>query len=89
MSWLKLLLLFLILNMTLMTKTFLDVFTDVSEFGCYIGCIISLVIAKNLLRMGRNKKLTFVNQMLIIFYVLDALSGMTEVYFLFKLKRER
>ena len=79
----------LFLNMTLMTKTFLDVFTDVSEIGCYIGCIMSLVIAKNLFRMGRSKKLTFVNQMLIIFYVLDALSGMTEVYFLFKLKRER
>ena len=79
----------LFLNMTLMTKTFLDVFTDVSEFGCYIGCIMSLVIAKNLFRMGRSKKLTFVNQMLIIFYILDALSGMTEVYFLFKLKRER
>ena len=77
--------------MTLMTQTqtFLDVFTDVSEFGCYIGCIVSLVIARNLIRMGRNKKLTFVNQMLILFYVLDALSGMTEVYFLFKLKRER
>ena len=76
------------MNMPL-TQNFIDVFSDVSEIGCYIGCIMSLVIAKNLLPMGQNENLTFVNKMLIIFYVLDGLSGMTEVYFLFKLRRER
>ena len=75
--------------MIMLEKTIVDIITTVSECGCYIGCIMSLVIAKNLLRMGRNNKLTFVNQMLILFYSLDAVTGMAEVYFLFKLKRER
>ena len=72
-----------------MNMIFFSIAIDMSEFSCYIGCILSLVIAKNLLWMGKNKKITFVNKMLILYYGLDFLSGVTEVYFLFKLKRER
>ena len=77
------------LNMNLFEKSIIDIVTDVSEYGCYIGCIFSLVIAKNVLWMGRYTKLTFVNKMLILFYLLDTFTGMAEIYFLFKLKRER
>ena len=75
--------------MVLPEKNIVDIITNVSEYGSYIGCMMSLAIAKNLVGMGRNNKLTFVNQMLILFYSLDAVTGMAEVYFLFKLKRER
>ena len=77
--------------MNLFEKSIVDIVTDLSECCCYIGCLVSLVIAKNLLWMGQNNgsKLTFVNKMLILFYSLDALTGLTETYFLFKLKRER
>ena len=72
-----------------MNMKFFSIPTDISELCCYIGCILSLVIAKNLLWMGKNRKLTFVNKMLILYYILDFLSGITEVYYLFKLKKER
>ena len=75
--------------MVLSEKNIVGIITNVSEYGCYIGCMMSLAIAKNLVGMGRNNKLTFVNQMLILFYSLDAVTGIAEVYFLFKLKRER
>ena len=73
----------------MIAQSFLNLVLGVSEFTCYIGCILSLVIAKNLLRMGCNSYLTFVNKMLALYYTIDAVSGISEVYFLFKLKRER
>ena len=70
-------------------KTVPDLVTDLSELGCYFGCTLSLLIAINLLKMGQYNKLTFVNKMLIVYYAFDAVIGTVEVFFLFKLKRER
>ena len=57
-----------------------------SEAGCYLGITISLFIAFKLIKM---KELSFLNKMFLIFYVVDSVFGLLEVYFLFSMKQNR
>ena len=60
----------------------MEFLTIPSELGCYLGVSTSFFIVSRLLKM---KKLNFVNQMFLIFYVVDSLLGLLEVFFLFNL----
>ena len=64
---------------------------SLSELGCYIGCAISLYIAFKLLEMVKWKisNMNFINLMLLLYYGFDSIFGSLEVFFLFKLWRER
>ena len=64
---------------------------DVSELGCYIGSMVSLFLAYKLMEMVKWKitDLNFINLMLFIYYGLDSIVGLFEVFFLFKMWRER
>ena len=57
-----------------------------SELGCYLGVLVSLIIVFNLMKM---KKLSFINKMFLVFFMIDALLGSLEIYFLFNLNEAR
>ena len=63
----------------------------VSEFGFYCSSILALVLSFKLLAMvdWNFCKLTFVNKMLLIYFVSDSLIGFFENYFLFRIYRGR
>ena len=68
-----------------------DIILELSEYGCYASCVISLIIAYKLLKMAKwnVNNLNFINMMLFFYYTFDSITGTIEVYFLFKLYRER
>ena len=55
----------------------------------FAGNTLSLMIVWCILRIGNPLKLTFLNQMFLIYFAIDAIVGATEIHFLFKLKEER
>ena len=55
----------------------------------FSGNVLSLLIVRCIFRMGSPLQLTFLNQMFLIYYAIDAIVGSTEIHFLFKLKEER
>ena len=55
----------------------------------FAGNVLSLLIVRCIFRMGSPLQLTFLNQMFLIYYAIDAIVGSTEIHFLFKLKEER
>ena len=59
---------------------------QIAEFGCYLGSILSAVIAVKLFRM---QNLTWINQMFLLYFIIDAFMGTLETFFSFKLYRER
>ena len=68
-----------------------DIILAISEYGCYISCALSLLMACKLLRMAKwnMDNLNFINMMLFFYYTLDSIIGTIEIFFLFKLYRER
>ena len=68
-----------------------DFVLDISEFGCYIGSMVSLFLAYKLVEMVKWKinDLSFINFMLFLYYGFDSIFGLFEVFFLFKMWRER
>ena len=62
---------------------------DMLEVVCFVGNVLSLLIVKCILRLGSPPELTFLNKLFLVYYVIDAIVGSTEVYFLFQLKEER
>ena len=58
----------------------------ITEFGCYLGSILSAVIAVKLFRM---ETLTWINKMFLFYFCMDFVFGCLEAYFQFKLYRER
>ncbi len=61
---------------------------DMLQATGFAGNILSLLIVKCIFRMGNPFKLTFLNQMFLIYYANDAIVGSIEINFLFKLKEE-
>ena len=61
----------------------------VSEYGCYLSSILSALIAFKLLRMDRFSKLTFINQMFLLYFSLDSVLGAHEAYYLFRIFDEQ
>ena len=59
---------------------------ELGEFGCYLGSLVSAFIAFKLFKIER---LTFVNQMFLVYFALDSIWGSAETFLLFKLQRER
>ena len=59
---------------------------QIAEFGCYLGSILSAVIAVKLFRM---QNLTWINQMFLLYFIIDAFMGTLETFFSFKLYRDR
>ena len=62
---------------------------DMLQAAGFAGNVLSLLIVRCILRIGSPLKLTFLNQMFLIYYAIDAIIGATEIHFLFKLKEER
>ena len=62
---------------------------DMLQAAGFAGNILSLLIVRSIFRIGNPLKLTFLNQMFLIYYAIDAIVGATEIHFLFKLKEER
>ena len=62
---------------------------DMLQAAGFTGNILSLLIVRCIFRIGSPLKLTFLNQMFLIYYAIDAIVGSTEIHFLFKLKEER
>ena len=62
---------------------------DMLQAVGFIGNFLSLLIVRCILRIGSPLRLTFLNQMFLIYYAIDAIVGSTEIHFLFKLKEER
>ena len=62
---------------------------DMLQAAGFAGNILSLLIVRCIFRIGSPLKLTFLNQMFLIYYAIDAIVGSTEIHFLFKLKEER
>ena len=59
---------------------------SLTELGCYCGAALSALIARRLLLMDQ---LTFINRILLLYFTIDAVMGLLETYFSFKLYRER
>ena len=59
---------------------------SLTEFGCYCGVALSALIARRLLLM---EQLTFINRILLLYFTIDAVMGVLETYFSFKLYSER
>ena len=55
----------------------------------FAGNVLSLMIVRCIFKMGSPLKLTFLNQMFLIYFAIDAIIGSMEIYFLFQLKQER
>ena len=64
-------------------------FSKVSEYICYSGCLVSAVIAVRLLKMGNLNTMTFYNKMFILYFGIDSVTGFLEEYFLFRLREDR
>ena len=62
---------------------------DMLQAAGFAGNILSLMIVWCIFKIGSPLKLTFLNQMFLIYYAIDAIVGSTEIHFLFKLKEER
>ena len=62
---------------------------DMLQAAGFSGNVLSLLIVRCIFRMGSPLQLTFLNQMFLIYYAIDAIVGSTEIHFLFKLKEER
>ena len=58
----------------------------VSEGFCYLGLSLSALIA---LKLTKMEKLTFLNKMFVVYFLLDFLIGTLETYLLFKVYEER
>ena len=61
---------------------------DMLQAAGLAGNILSLMIVWCIFKIGIPPKLTFLNQMFLIYYAIDAIVGSTEIHFLFKLKEE-
>ena len=59
---------------------------SLTELGCYCGVALSALIARRLLLM---EQLTFINRILLLYFTIDAVMGVLETYFSFKLYGER
>ena len=59
---------------------------SLTELGCYCGVALSALIARRLLLM---EQLTFINRILLLYFTIDAVMGVLETYFSFKLYSER
>ena len=55
----------------------------------FAGNVLSLLIVRCIFRMGSPLQLTFLNQMFLIYFAIDAIIGSMEIHFLFQLKQER
>ena len=55
----------------------------------FAGNILSLMIVWCIFKIGSPPKLTFLNQMFLIYYAIDAVVGLMEIHFLFELKEGR
>ena len=63
-----------------------DILVSLTELGCYCGVALSALIARRLLLM---EQLTFINRILLLYFTIDAVMGVLETYFSFKLYSER
>ena len=66
-----------------------DTFSNLSEYLCYSGSAVSVLIAASLLRMGNINTMTFYNKMFILYFGIDSVTGILEEYFLFRLNEDR
>ena len=66
-----------------------DMFSNVCEYICYSGSLVSAVIAVRLLKMGNLDTMTFYNKMFILYFGIDSITGFLEEYFLFRLREDR
>ena len=60
-----------------------------SEYGCYLSAVLSLVMAVKLFRIDKITKLTFINQMFLLYYSVDSVLGAHEAYYLFRIFDEQ
>lgn len=60
-----------------------------SEYGCYLSAALSLVMAIKLFRIDKLTKLTFINQMFLLYYSVDSVMGAHEAYYLFRIFDEQ
>ena len=61
----------------------------VSEYGCYLSSVLSLMMAVKLARIDKITKLTFINQMFLLYYSVDSVLGAHESYYLFRIFDEQ
>ena len=59
---------------------------NVSEGLCYFALLMSAVIAFLLIKL---EKLTFLNKMFVVYFLVDFLIGIMETYLLFKVYKDR
>ena len=59
------------------------------EYGFYLSSILSALMAFKLLRMDNFSKLTFINQMFLLYYSVDSVLGAHEAYYLFRIYYEQ
>ena len=69
----------------MLRDTMLDLLQAAFAFA---GNILSLLIVKCIFKMGSPLKLTFLNQMFLIYFTIDAIIGSMEIHFLFQLKQD-
>ena len=62
---------------------------DMLQAAGFVGNILSLMIVRCIVRAGNPLKLSFLNQMFLIYFVLDSIFGSLEIHFLMELKEER
>ena len=66
-----------------------DMLSNVFEYICYSGSLVSAMIAVRLLKMGNLDAMTFYNKMFILYFGIDSINGFLEEYFLFRLREDR
>ena len=64
----------------------MDSLLNIAKVLCYLGSSLSALIA---LRLAKIEKLTFLNKMFFIYFILDFVFGSMESYLLFKVYRDR
>ena len=64
----------------------MDSLVNIAEVMCYLGISLSALIA---LRLAKLEKLTFLNKMFFIYFIIDIFFGSMESYLLFKVYRDR
>ena len=79
---------YIMLKLTYLLLVGVSMLRDMLQAAGFAGNILSLLIVRCIFRMGSPLKLTFLNQMFLVYYGIDAIVGSTEIHFLFKLKEE-
>ena len=61
---------------------------DMLQAAAYSGNIVSLMIVISIIRIGSPLKLTFLNQLFLIYFSIDTIVGSIEIHSLYRLKEK-